>query len=136
LTEGYVDASLLKRAGGWTFTPDVAWVNVQSFAFQHFHRLVAEKGFVAGRREGWMQQALGFWLPTLQANEAGCDGLHWLDGSLFRPCCDVHDRCYQRYGCNSSSWWLWWNSWTCDGCNAVAVFCFVTNRGPFYRSPF
>jgi hypothetical protein len=135
LTEGHIDAERLKKINGWPFTPDVAWTNVQSFAFQHFHRLVAEKGFVAQQR-GWLDRAVSFWSPTLSANEVGCDGFHWLDGSVFRPCCDVHDRCYERFGCSASSWWQWWNSWTCDLCNGVGAFCFVSRTQPFYRSIF
>ena len=40
-----------------------------------------------------------FVAPTLSANEPGCDGLHWLDGTVFRYCCDVHDLCYAKVGC-------------------------------------
>jgi hypothetical protein len=136
LTEGYLDASRLNTIGGWPFTPDLAWANVQSFAFHHFHTLVATQGFVARRQSGWKEKVLGLVMPTVLANEAGCDGLHWLDRTVFRPCCDVHDRCYRRYGCGASSWWQWWRSWSCDSCNSYAVFCFVTGgRAPYFPSP-
>jgi len=138
LTEGYLDAERLKEIGGWPFTPDLAWANVQSFAFHYFHTLVATRGFVAGRQSGWKEKVLGLVMPTILANEPGCDGLHWLDRTVFRPCCDVHDRCYRRNGCGSSSWWQWWSSWQCNSCNTYAFFCFVTggSRGPYYQSPY
>ena len=61
------------------------------------------------------------------------------DGTVLRFCCDVHDRCYEKYGCSSRSWWQFWSSWTCDLCNAGAVFCFAgggNGRGPFHPFPF
>lgn len=136
LTEGYVDPSRLARIGGWTFTPDMAWVNIQSFAFQHFHTLIQTQGFVAKRREAWVPKLVGFFVPTVTANEQGCDGLHWLDNSIFRPCCDIHDACYEAYGCDSSSWWRWWSSWTCDYCNYSVAYCFATGgEGPYHQTP-
>jgi hypothetical protein len=136
LTEGYLDAGRLDAIGGWPFTPDLAWANVQSFAFHYFHTLVATQGFVARQETGWKQKVLGLLMPTVLANEPGCDGLHWLDKTVFRPCCDSHDRCYRKYGCSSSSWWQWWRSWSCDSCNTSAVFCFVTGgKSPYFQSP-
>jgi hypothetical protein len=137
LTAGYVDPARLRNIGGWPFTPDMAWTTVQSYAFQHFHALVAEQGFVARRRDGWLQKTVGFFVPTVSANEPGCDGLHWLDRSTFRPCCDVHDRCYEKAGCTSRSWWQWWTSWQCTACNAFVVYCFASGgHPPFYQSPY
>jgi hypothetical protein len=137
LTEGYLDAGRLNSIGGWPFTPDLAWANVQSFAFHYFHTLVATQGFVARRENGWKEKVLGLVMPTVLANEPGCDGLHWLDRTVFRPCCDVHDRCYRRNGCSASSWWQWWSSWQCNSCNTYAVFCFATGgRAPYYQSPY
>ena len=136
LTEGYLDADRLKTIGGWPFTPDLAWANVQSFAFHHFHTLVATQGFVARRCQGWTEKVLGLVLPTVLANEPGCDGLHWLDRTVFRPCCDVHDRCYRKNGCGANSWWQWWSSWQCNSCNTYAFFCFVTGgRSPYRQTP-
>jgi hypothetical protein len=55
LTEGGLDPVRLQRNGGWSFTPDMAWINIQSYAFHYFHSIVAEKGFVARvLRKGWM----------------------------------------------------------------------------------
>jgi len=137
LTKGYLDSTRLERAGGWPFVPDMAWANIQAFAFHHFHSLVASQGFVAKRHDGWMHRIAEFVAPTLSANEPGCDGLHWLDRTLFRPCCDQHDRCYEKSGCGWSSWWQWWSSWQCNVCNATAVFCFGSGGWPpYYPSPY
>lgn len=135
LTEGYLNPERLNKIGGWPFTPDMAWANVQSFAFYHFHTLMADRGFVA-ERGTLRDKLLNLVMPSVFANEPGCDGLHWLDRSVLRPCCDVHDWCYEKYGCNSSSWWQWWSSWACDACNSYAVFCFVTGGGPYQQSPY
>jgi hypothetical protein len=126
VTDGYVDAKRLEPVGGWPFTPDAAWVNVQNFAFYQFHTAVKTNGSVAQLR-GWLPKFASALVPSLQANEPGCDYLHWLDNTVFRPCCDLHDRCYSKYGCDQSSWWQVWSGWTCSGCNAVVIFCFATN---------
>jgi hypothetical protein len=134
LTEGYVDAERLASIGGWPFSPDLAWTNVQGYALHYFHALMATNEAAAERGGGWLQKLAGFWVPTVLANEPGCDGLHWLDGSVFRPCCDSHDRCYEKIGCSWHSWWLAWTSWSCTKCNASAVFCFATGgKYPFRR---
>jgi hypothetical protein len=131
LTEGYVDASRLQKNGGWTFAPDMAWLNTQNLAFQQFHALVNLRGAVSERRDGWLEKIGAFIAPTLLANEPGCDYLHWLDQSIFRPCCDSHDLCYgkEEPACGWSSWWMWWSSWQCTQCNLWAVFCFTTAPG-------
>lgn len=138
LTKGYLDADRLKEYGGWTFTPDLAWTNTQTYAFHYFHTLVATKGFVAESRSenanGWIATLVSAVAPTLYANEPGCDGLHWLDGSVFRPCCDQHDRCYEKYSCSWKSWWQWWSSWRCDLCNATAAFCMASQFPPYSQS--
>lgn len=139
LTDGYVDASRLSRDGGWTFVPDMAWLNTQNLAFQQFHTMVNTRGTVSERRDGWLEKLGGLIAPKLLANEPGCDGLHWLDQSIFRPCCDSHDRCYERQdpACNASSWWRWWGGWQCDLCNIYVAFCFATGGGGhvFQRFP-
>ncbi len=137
MTEGYLNAERLAELGGWTFTPDTAWGNVQSFAFYHFASLIASKGFVARNTPGWGSRIVSFFSPTLSANTAGCDGLHWLDGSVFRFCCDIHDRCYYKSACTWRSWWTFWSSWRCTTCNVWAVGCFSSGgKMPFYDSPF
>jgi len=133
VSQGYLSAEHLKDFGGWPFVPDAAWVNLQTIAFYHFKTLIDQKGFVArkgggcesGRGSSVASKVLNFFEPTLSANEPGCDGLHWLDGTVVRFCCDVHDMCYERFGCTSHSWWQVWSSWRCDACNAWAAWCFL-----------
>jgi hypothetical protein len=130
LTEGYLDAARLQPSGGWQFTPDMAWLNTQNLAFQQFHALVNFRSALA-RPQGWLDRIGAFIAPTLIANEPGCDYLHWLDQSIFRPCCDSHDRCYEKQqpSCGWSSWWMWWSSWQCTFCNVTAVYCFTSAPG-------
>lgn len=161
--------------GGWTFTPTMAWANVQAFQFatQTTHAIDAADP-LANVFQGMFQrpttaaplamlakaltplpslavagaaQTSLADVPALQGllqrswqfgggaalNEPGCDNLHWLDGSIFRACCDRHDQCYETNGCNASSWW--WpfaGSWSCQRCNAAAVYCFCTLSNPAY----
>jgi hypothetical protein len=128
---------LAARYGGWLFTPDMVWMNLQSIAFYEWRTAIEQERFVArARPRSGLERALQFIAPTLTANEPGCDGLHWIDGSVFRFCCDMHDRCYEKNGCASSSWWQVWSSWTCDICNGAVVFCFASGAGgPFYQYP-
>jgi hypothetical protein len=133
LTKGFVDGDRLKGAGGaWSFTPTLAWANVQGLAFYEFHSRMKTKGGVAQApvRPSLPQRLLNAVSPAVSANEVGCDGLHWLDNTVFRPCCDSHDRCYQQNsGCTASSWyWVsWWgNQWSCSVCNSLVTVCFLT----------
>jgi hypothetical protein len=137
LTKGYMDAERMKDVGGWTFAPDLAWVNVQNYAFHYFHTLIATQGFVseaAPASRTWLARIVAAVAPTLHANEPGCDGLHWLDATIFRPCCDAHDRCYEKYGCTWRSWWEWWSSWRCAGCNLGVTICIMSLYPPFSPS--
>jgi hypothetical protein len=135
LTEGRVANEHLKpRHGGWPFTPDMVWMNLQALGLYHWKTMINERGFVA-RQSAPRNPILQFFAPVASA-DAGCDGLHWLDGTVLRYCCDVHDRCYEKYGCSASSWWQVWSSWRCDVCNIGAVFCFTGGPGgggPFTR---
>lgn len=168
-----------RMRGGWTFTPTMAWANVQAFQFATDAARTLEPGEpVAGgdiRRDphavtpfAQIASALaplpsatlavagavarttlpdmpafdGLWARrwsfgrgavAAAVNEPGCDNLHWLDGSIFRTCCDQHDRCYETSGCSSSSWW--WpfaGTWSCQRCNAQAAYCFCTLANPAY----
>src|SRR6185437_2064928 len=103
-----------------------AWASVQGFAFEHFHQEIAAHGFVAraGERPTLPARLASFFAPALAANEPGCDDLHWLDGTVFRYCCDMHDQCYETDGCTAGSWWQWWKSWSCDNCNMTVIVCF------------
>src|SRR2546423_1477376 len=78
-TEGHDDPTRLRQNGGWRMTPDMAWMNTQNLAFYQFHTLVKERGTVSARNAGWLQKLSAVIAPVLHANEAGCDGLHWLD---------------------------------------------------------
>lgn len=126
LTEGQVAEQHLKsRHGGWPFTPDMVWMNLQAIGLYHWKTAINQRGFVA-RQQPARNPIVQFFAPTVSADEPGCDGLHWLDGSLLRFCCDVHDYCYQKSGCSSSSWWQVWTSWRCDVCNMAAIGCFAS----------
>jgi hypothetical protein len=135
LTEGQIDATRLKRIGGWTFTPDMAWMNMQGLAFYQFHTAANARRSVSEKRPGWLERLGRLMMPAVAANEPGCDDLHWLDGSLYRPCCDDHDRCYARQDpvCSSSSWWIFWSSWSCTECNMMAAICFATGGSHIYQ---
>ena len=138
VTSGSLTAGQLKTFGGFPFTPDAEWLNLQTIAFYHFKTAIDKQALVAGRQPAvsWPGRVLAFFVAPVLADEPGCDGLHWLDGTTLRFCCDVHDLCYAKYGCNSTSWWQVWSSWTCNSCNAGAVWCFSgggTGRGyPIY----
>jgi hypothetical protein len=120
------EQELKKDYGGWPFTPDTTWINLQMIASHYFKSQVAKQGFVARACEPPKPSRLAqFFIPTVYANDAGCDGLHYLDGGMLRGCCDSHDRCYSRSGCSSRSWWQVWTSWSCDVCNMEVFSCFV-----------
>jgi RHS repeat-associated protein len=48
-----------------------------------------------------------------------------------RKCCQEHDDCYTKYGCNASSWWgnLLLYPGICQLCNAKALICVLGNLG-------
>jgi hypothetical protein len=132
VTEGVItDEHLRARYAGWPFTPDMVWMNLQAIALYHWKTVMNQKGFVARHDQSKPNPVVQFFLPTVAANEPGCDGLHWLDGTVLRFCCDVHDYCYAKYGCTSMSWWTWWTSWQCDRCNMNAVRCFIGGGRPY-----
>ena len=167
--------------GGWTFTPTMAWANVQAYQFatqaaktlDSVEPLAGLAGASLGRPGaptpflqlaravaplpsaalavsgaavrsvmadvpaldgGWMRGwSFGARGGTTVVNEPGCDNLHWLDGSIFRACCDQHDRCYETNGCSASSWWWPFSgSWSCERCNVQVAYCFCTLSNPAY----
>jgi hypothetical protein len=119
--------------GGWPFTPDTTWLNLQLIAAHQFKTQAVKDGSVAGNCSSSKPNRLvQFFMPTVNANEPGCDGLHWLDGSVVRECCDNHDLCYAKAGCSSSSWWQVWSSWSCDVCNLTVVVCFIADSSMDY----
>ena len=135
VTSGSLTAAELTSFGGWPFAPDAEWLNLQTIAFYHFKTAIDKQGSVARRQPGASSpnRVLDFFVTPVLANEAGCDDMHWLDGTVLRFCCDVHDLCYEKYGCESRSWWRWWSSWTCTSCNYGAVRCFGGGGNPSYR---
>lgn len=142
VAEGLIStAHLTPRYGGWLFTPDMTWMNLQALGFYEWGRARpagATRASACAAKPTLLQRLANAVSPVVHAagvkDDAGCDNLHWLDGSTFRNCCDVHDLCYEKYGCTSSTWWRVWTSWNCDRCNGEAVWCFSTGgtgHGPF-----
>ena len=137
LTKGSVNEETLRKtpSGGWTFQPSMAWANVQALAFYTFHTRLAKAGSVSvarneSRPRTWGQKVLDAVVRPVEANAPGCDGLHWLDGSIYRPCCDAHDLCYVKAGCGQYSWfWPPSMSWSCTACNTAAAYCFYATFG-------
>ncbi len=141
LTQGMVDAERQKSIGGWPFAPTPSWANIQGLAFYELHKRMKAEGSVADRncapaaRPGALARLAEALTPILHADEVGCDYQHWLDYTIYRPCCDTHDRCYYnaRPQCTVQSWY--WpfgqGSWQCLACNAQVVFCILTS-GPAY----
>ncbi len=117
---------LKKEYGGWPFVPDATWLNLQTIALHEFRSRIDRDGFVAKRRPSAPGRLAQFFFPIASANEPGCDGLHWLDGTILRYCCDMHDYCYEQEGCTAGSWWRWWTGWTCTVCNVEAFRCFAS----------
>jgi hypothetical protein len=116
--------------GGWAFSVNAAWVNLQTIAFQHFASLPKPLAQGGGGRcapqSGLLARVADFLVPTLSANSPGCDWpFVWLNGTSYEPCCNRHDLCYAAYGCNWKSWWMVWTSWRCDTCNLVVYNCFA-----------
>ena len=113
--------------GGWPFKPDSTWLSLQLIALRHFKVLADKPGTVARNCQPSRPNRLAqFFMPTVQANEIGCDYFHWLDSGMLRQCCDDHDRCYSKGGCDETTWWRVWSSWSCDRCNVAVVACFFT----------
>lgn len=155
-----------RMRGGWTFTPTMAWANVQAYYFatrpqhldpeapfaQRLGDLFARPATASALGQvAWLSGVPGVsrslpWRTVLPAfggvglaaaalafNEPGCDNLHWLDHSIFRVCCDRHDRCYEKSGCSASSWrWPFSGTWQCATCNAQVVWCFCTLANPYH----
>jgi hypothetical protein len=127
VTTGWFDATNLATLGGWQFTPDAQWLNIQLMAFYDFAQSKPPRNASLRTQPTIGERIWNAIEPRLRADEPGCDDLHWLDGTIYRACCDVHDYCYAKAGCTQSSWWTWTTSWTCDLCNIDVVYCFATN---------
>jgi len=134
-TKGSLSPEVLSTAnngpGGWKFNVNLAWVNIQTIAFQHFSSnppagapAAAERA-ACRPRAGVLARVVDFFAPTLHANEPGCDfPFVWLNGTGYEPCCNRHDLCFVAYGCNWKTWWMVWTNWRCDVCNLIAFSCF------------
>ena len=99
LTEGYIDAARLQPSGGWSFTPDMAWLNTQNLALHEFHTAVRTRG--TGVAEAGRLVAQDRRLRRADvARERSRDATISIGSirSIFRPCCDGHDRCYEKAG--------------------------------------
>lgn len=140
---GWVNDERLKEYGGWPFVPDMAWANIQAFAWYQLPRRS-----VAGRDRAAsvLASVRALFAPVVQAQNPpnGCtlpsgEAAAWLDGSVFRVCCDAHDLCYWAYGCNQASWWWPFGyGWQCTACNLGAVHCFAYGGAfpyPFHQLP-
>ncbi len=70
----------------------------------------------------------GNYRPGFDAQIPGCDKFPDIN-SCVSQCCEEHDRCYERYGCNASSWKgnLLGESMACQQCNAAAKSCVIQN---------
>lgn len=105
VTEGWVDPE--RQLQEYPFEPDLAWGAVQAFGF-------------------WSSEAIDSLAKTVTLKDTpGCTGLHWLDGSIYEKCCNEHDKCFAKYGCNATSWWIWGAGWSRIRCNIEVVQCFV-----------
>jgi hypothetical protein len=145
---GFIDPERLAQAHlpGWPFQPDLAWSNVQMYAFYLGHAENELRRAVGEPVSSSFQFSLG--VPGAQriagdlstataalcTNQPdGCTGLHWLDDTIFRECCDEHDRCYyqdREECCTFWSWFFpWQQGWSCAECNVQVVWCFVTGGG-------
>jgi hypothetical protein len=111
--------------GGWTFRPNQAWANVQAFSFYRFAFEHGKMTPAAPRERSADGLSVG-----VNADYDGCTGLSWLDGTIYRACCDEHDRCYNKQEPNCTAWsWIWPGSWHCFMCNVRIVSCFITTFG-------
>lgn len=133
LGEGEATPALMKKP--WPHHPDMAWANVQIYSLLlSYESKPRPKGLVAAAT------------ASIRANDIcpgdpGCTGLHWLDGTILRWCCDEHDRCYEtQTPCCSASSWIWWfgDNWSCVPCNIAVVECFlvtIVHVTPFRQTP-
>jgi hypothetical protein len=110
----------------------MAWSNVQAFGFWYFRQETEPK---AGRGLGYTPipgsplNALGL------KNSPGCDLLHYLDDTVYRECCDEHDKCYgydpqsnEQTRDDPCSFWSWFfvEGWRCTQCNLDVLMCFLS----------
>jgi hypothetical protein len=105
--------------GRWSFYPNEAWADIQLLSL------------MKGRNSARLSQRPIVSATSLRPtplNDPGCDGLHWLDGTVYRQCCDDHDRCYETEWppCEAGKSWFFMGGWSCTFCNIEVVVCFAT----------
>ena len=103
--------------GHWTFHPNEAWADIQLLSLMKGRNAIASRQSIVN---------LATPRPT-PLNEPGCDDLHWLDGTVYRQCCDDHDRCYETEWppCEAGKSWWFQGGWSCTFCNIEVVLCFA-----------
>jgi len=135
---GYVNDERMNKVGiSWHVLPTMAWANVQAVvSYEKLSQMAAKRTAAAAPLNGLraaVTRLLDAVIVPLQADTPGCDYLHWLDGSVFRPCCDAHDQCYAASGCSAWSWFF--GSWSCQYCNQSVIYCFEVAYFFPYCSP-
>jgi|GEM_PF-1945689 hypothetical protein len=108
-----VDAAALPH--GWTFTPNEAWADIQLLSY------------LKGKATQSASRAASTAFHVQPLNDPGCDYLHWLDGTVLRQCCDMHDACYETDWppCEAGKAWFFQDGWHCTQCNISVIECFV-----------
>jgi RHS repeat-associated protein len=75
----------------------------------------------------------GNYKPGFTKQTPGCDQpFSFLNpNACAKKCCDEHDDCYTKYGCNASSWFgnVVGNPGACQLCNAKAIKCILSSSG-------
>lgn len=125
LGEGLITPERLEKVGGWQFTPDMAWAGIQILVL----RDSADR--VKTRRE-LSASSLEVGTLTCDGLSDGCTGLHWLDDTVYRQCCDEHDKCFEYAppdGCCTAWSWIFPLNWQCVKCNLQVLRCFLTAGG-------
>lgn len=124
---GTITPATLAKIGGWKFTPDMVWAGVQALVFHDSYERVkqTDKPDIASLGDDPAQL-------TCDGQPDGCTGLHWLDGTVYRACCDQHDMCFEYNppdGCCTAWSWIFPTSWHCFSCNMQVIYCFLTTGG-------
>jgi hypothetical protein len=132
------DAVITEKNVGrpFSFDPNPAWGTTQAFAFLHFLQ-IKQQQLARGRRPPAVLAASMTEPSSVGGQDPpnGCDYL-WYFEVLFRPCCDMHDRCYYYLQCNASTWYAWefvtfGAGWWCTSCNLSVVMCFIDTFCPY-----
>ena len=120
--------------GGFRFTPSMAWANVQATLFLDESLQKAGEQMLKPAAARWasgltMQRASARGGGSCDGAPDGCTGLHYLDWTSVRACCDRHDMCFEADASNCCTAWSWlafWDRMECTQCNMQVVGCFVS----------